>query len=103
MPMLEAYARSHYQKLLVDPLAAFLTRWFPVSPHYWTLLGGVLGLCLIPLLITQHAWLAVTALIASGYFDTIDGTVARMMNRNSAHGSVLDILTDRIVEFCAIF
>ena len=42
-------------------------------------------------------------LLISGYFDALDGTVARMAEQNSAKGTMIDIISDRIVEFAVIF
>ncbi|VEG91717.1 CDP-alcohol phosphatidyltransferase family protein [Legionella spiritensis] len=99
--MLEQSLRHHYQKFLVDPLVNKIDRWF--SPVHITLLSGVLGLLFIPALLMGYTILAIALLLASGYCDTLDGSLARHQNNPSSIGSVLDIMMDRFVEFTVLF
>ncbi len=47
-------------------------------------------------------YLAFTLLIITGYLDILDGSVARAVGYPSSIGAVLDIVSDRIVEFSVI-
>jgi len=49
-----------------------------------------------------EAVLSIFLLLLSGYFDTLDGSLARFQGKTSDFGSVLDILCDRIVEFAVV-
>ncbi len=95
--MLDSYLRNPYQRLLVDPIAARL----PTHPKVITLLACLLGVLTLPLL-PFSKWAAAGVLLASGYLDTLDGTVARMQERASPTGAALDILCDRAVESAVI-
>lgn len=99
--MLEQSLRHHYQKIMVDPLVKKINH--HLAPLQITLLSGLLGLLFIPVLLHGNALLAIFLLLASGYCDTLDGSLARHQNSFSPTGAVLDIVTDRIVEFAVIF
>ncbi|MCP3679332.1 MAG: CDP-alcohol phosphatidyltransferase family protein [Gammaproteobacteria bacterium] len=66
-------------------------------------LKNIYCLMIIPLMYAHHTLWAVTVLLLSGYFDALDGTVARASGRSSAQGTMLDIVSDRVVEFAVIF
>lgn len=98
--MLETHIGQRYQRLLVDPLATALARFF--SPNQITLLSLVVGLAAAPCIALEWHWLAAILLLLSGYLDTLDGTVARMTGRTSSFGAMLDITCDRLVEWGVI-
>lgn len=98
--MLEQIVRPLYQNLLVEPLVRIMGH--RVNPLHITLLAGIFGLLFIPVLFLGYPMSAIGLLIASGYCDTLDGSLARFQNKTTPLGTVLDIIIDRIVEFCAI-
>lgn len=98
--MLEQNLRHHYQKWFVDPIAKAFQH--HINPLYITILSGLLGLLVIPALYCSKIALALLLLVASGYLDTLDGTVARQTKTSSAFGSAMDIVTDRLVEISAV-
>ena len=98
--MLESWCRDYYQRWCVDQVAIRLApQW---SPLVVTLAGVLLGV----LAGITTAWhltlLPIILLLASGYCDTLDGTLARLRNESSALGSVCDIVADRVVEFAMV-
>jgi phosphatidylglycerophosphate synthase len=97
--MLEKYIRTAYQKVFVNQPAKLLIKHTSVTPNQITLLAALSGVLAGILLALQWSWLALIFLLLSGYFDTLDGTVARLADRSSAQGSALDIVSDRLVEF----
>ncbi len=97
--MLDSYARSPYQALLVEPIARRLTG---VPPNVITLAACAFGLATLPLLAFSMPLYAVIAMVISGYLDTLDGSIARIVNQTSNKGTVLDILSDRAVESAII-
>jgi phosphatidylglycerophosphate synthase len=99
--MLEYYCRQKYQYWLVDGVANVIGRY--LSPTHITLFAGLAGLASLLFLINGSSLLAIFLLLISGYADTLDGTVARNYGTSSPVGSVLDIMTDRAVEFGIIF
>ena len=99
--MIDSKFRNPYQKWIIAPLLKwpFLTR---RSPMGLTLLGLLFGL-LVPLLLFKgESLLALCSLAASGFFDTLDGSIARFQETTSQTGAALDITVDRIVEFCLV-
>ncbi len=102
--MLETYLRPTYQRFLVDPLAQLIhLKWQTVSPMSLTVCAMLSGIVSMLLLMMSQPAMAVLFLLLSGYFDTLDGTVARMRGVSSDKGAVLDIVSDRVVEFAIIF
>lgn len=99
--MIEQCIRPLYQRMLVDTPAQWLSPYLKANAI--TLLSGLLGVLVIPSMLLGWEALAVVLLLLSGYCDTLDGTVARLQPRASDWGSVLDICTDRLVEFSVIF
>lgn len=99
--MIEQYLRPLYQRLCVNPITPVLIE--RVTPNQVTLFSGVLGLLVIPALWLNLPYLAISLLLLSGYCDTLDGTIARLTNHSSDWGSVLDIMTDRVVEVGVVF
>lgn len=98
--MIEQTIRQPYQKIAVDPVARLLSDRF--SPNTITWLSGGLGVFVLPALMFNHPILALIVLLMSGYCDTLDGTLARLTNKATAWGSVLDITMDRLVEFWVV-
>ncbi|WP_133139289.1 CDP-alcohol phosphatidyltransferase family protein [Legionella genomosp. 1] len=99
--MIETYVRAPYQRILVDPIASVLRE--RISPNQLTLLSGLVGILTLPCLYLEAHFMAIILLLLSGFLDTLDGTVARLGSSASDWGSVLDITTDRLVEFIIIF
>ena len=97
--MLEQIGRNYYQRCLVNPVVRWID--FKVSPLVVTALSVLFGFLFIPLILISPM-LAIVSLLLSGYCDTLDGSLARHQNTTSDLGCVLDIIADRIVEFCAI-
>lgn len=98
--MLEQRYRQYYQQILVEPVVKVVGN---VSPTLVTVLSGIIGVLVVPVLYFHHQWLAVAILALSGYLDTLDGSLARINNTATELGGVLDIVMDRIVESAAVF
>lgn len=97
--MIEKALRGTYQTFFVDIIA----RKIRCSPYYMTLLAVLSGIfCAISIAGGQKG-VAIILLCLSGFFDTLDGTVARLHNQTSPLGSVLDIVSDRFVEWLVLF
>lgn len=98
--MLEQSIRNPYQIWLVDPLARWIG--FHLSPITITVLSGLVGILFIPFMVVGYTFCAIAVLLVSGYLDTLDGTLARFQKTHSDVGSLLDLMTDRVVEFAAV-
>ena len=86
---------------LIRPLAEAIAR-TGVSPNALTFIGFVVGLFAAFFFARGEQILAGLALLVAGFFDIIDGAVARVVKRETAFGGVLDSVVDRYVDF-AIF
>ena len=71
--------------LRISPNVLTITSLFPTLLATYNLAQGRL--------IVAGFWI-----IASGFFDVIDGAVARAIGQNSPFGAVLDSVTDRIAD-----
>lgn len=99
--MLEKHLRPSLEKLLILPLAKKIPRF--ITPFNITFSALLIG-CFVPLLAYfNYIYLAIFALLLSGYLDVLDGSLARLRQQSSVCGSVFDIISDRIVEFSAVF
>jgi archaetidylinositol phosphate synthase len=78
------------------------------GPNFWTWLGLILSI-ISAIMFSLHSpsvganWYTATFLgglflIIAGFFDAIDGTVARVTKRTSAIGSFLDSIIDKVSE-----
>ena len=99
--MLESYFRIYYQKWLGDNSAIIISKF--ASPNLITICGALFGILAAFLIGFNHPYWASIILITSGYFDSLDGTIARLTARTTPFGSALDIICDRLVEFAIIF
>jgi phosphatidylglycerophosphate synthase len=97
--MLEVYLRPIYQSCLVDPIAKRLSQY---SPALITYLACASGVMVVPALVYNMPMLAIGFLLFSGFLDTLDGTVARINNKASDKGIILDIASDRMVEVAVL-
>jgi CDP-diacylglycerol--glycerol-3-phosphate 3-phosphatidyltransferase len=69
-----------------------------VTPNMVTIAGLLLHIVIIWLILTDYWLLAALSLIIFGLFDTLDGELARLQQRTSDFGMILDATTDRIKE-----
>ncbi len=96
--MIDSYYRSFYQRHVVAPLLKIpLAK--RLHPNACSCIAVLLGIAIYPLALYQHPKWAVLFLMLSGFFDTMDGSLARAFNKRSNMGAVLDITFDRLVEW----
>lgn len=93
--MIDQRLRPAFQKVFVDSIARFLGN--KIKPNTITLLALSVGL-LSAVSLYFDKYLCVFLLLLSGYLDILDGSVARLQNASSNFGTLLDILSDRLVE-----
>lgn len=100
--MLEHMIRPVYQRWLVDPIVEYIGD--RLSPITVTILSGLCGGAVwVALSLFSAPYWAVLFLLLSGYFDTLDGSLARAQQRTSPVGASVDITMDRLVEFFIIY
>ena len=94
--MLDTHARK-YVNPIIELGAKFLLK-LKLTPNNVTILALLLGVSTSIFLYFDMQIIAVTLLWVSGYLDAVDGAMARRSNSSSSLGTLLDIVSDRIVE-----
>ena len=94
--MLDTHARK-YVNPIIELGAKFLLR-LKLTPNNVTIIALLLGISTSIFLYFDMQIIAVTLLWVSGYLDAVDGAMARRSNSSSSFGTLLDIVSDRIVE-----
>jgi len=98
-------SRTHFRRLFsraVEGPSVTALRALHVTPNQLTTCGLIVA-GIAAYLLTQ-GWLLATGLVllASGFFDLLDGALARRTGQATAFGAVLDSVSDRIGE-AAVF
>ena len=94
--MLENKLRPKFQTIFVAPVAKKLSHYF--TPNQVSIFALGCGLFSALFLVFDWVLASIILLLLSGYFDVVDGSIARIKNESSAFGTMLDILSDRMVE-----
>lgn len=84
---------------ILRPLAKKTTE---INPNTLTLFGLLLSLISAYFFARQELYLAGTFLLAGGFFDALDGLVARENNRTTRFGGFLDSVCDRFADVAII-
>ena len=75
----------------------FLAR-TPLTPNVVSWLGFILTLGAAALIITGHPFAAGFVVLLAGFFDILDGSLARLTKKVTPFGAVLDSTLDRLSE-----
>lgn|SRR5699024_10755616 len=94
--MLDTHARK-YVNPIIELGAKFLLK-LNLTPNNVTILALLIGVSTSIFLYFDMQISAVILLWVSGYLDAVDGAMARKSNSSSSFGTLLDIVSDRIVE-----
>jgi CDP-diacylglycerol--glycerol-3-phosphate 3-phosphatidyltransferase len=70
----------------------------PVTPNILTWLGFLITAGATALIVTEHLFAAGFVVLVAGLFDMLDGALARMTNRVTRFGGILDSTLDRVSE-----
>ncbi len=92
----DEFIKAYYSRMEKLVIAIGLTR---LSPNTISFVATVLGLAAAFFFFTNHTFTAGAFLLLSGLLDTMDGTVARLTQRASKFGAIIDSSLDRYVEF----
>ena len=82
---------------LTEPIARFLSK-TPIGPSAITWFGFSLSVGGAVLIVTEHLLAAGFIVLIAGFFDMLDGTLARHNNQVSPFGAALDSTLDRLSE-----
>lgn len=97
---------SGFRKNIASYLTRVIVQFFartPITPNIITCFGFVLTLGAATLIITRHLFAAGFVVLIAGFFDMIDGALARSTNRVTQFGGVLDSTLDRLSEAALMF
>jgi len=70
----------------------------PITPSAITWFGFILALGAAALIITEHLFAAGFLVLIAGFFDILDGALARRIEKVTPFGAVLDSTLDRLFE-----
>ena len=82
---------------LSEPVARLLAR-TPITPNAITWFGFLVTIGAAALIITEHIFAAGFVVLVAGFFDILDGALARYTNQTTPFGAVLDSTLDRLSE-----
>jgi CDP-diacylglycerol--glycerol-3-phosphate 3-phosphatidyltransferase len=82
---------------LTEPAVQFLARRH-ITPTTLTLTGFVITLGAAALLATGYLFIAGFVVLVAGFFDMLDGALARRTNQVTRFGAVLDSVLDRVSD-----
>ena len=89
--------RNAVANYLTHPVVRFLTR-TSITPTTITCFGFSLAVGAAALIITGHLFAAGLVVLLAGFFDILDGALARHTNQTTRFGAVLDSTLDRLAE-----
>jgi len=96
MPKLEK-TRKNISECVTRPIASILAR-TPLTPNALTWLGFCITIAAAALIATEHLLVAGIVVLVAGFFDMLDGALARATNRVTRFGGILDSTLDRVSE-----
>ena len=98
--MLEKYFHKYTNGTFFIKISEICSRY--LSPNQITAASFVTGILSLPALYMGWCFVATVLLFLSGFFDFMDGKVARMLGIDSLKGAIYDIMSDRAVESAVI-
>lgn len=96
MPML-AEIRNAAAGYLSRPAVQLLAR-TRITPNIISWFGFLLALAATALIVTGHVFAAGLVVLVAGFFDMLDGALARLTNQATRFGGILDSILDRFAE-----
>lgn len=90
-------ARRALGRYFTEPVVKILAK-TPITPNMLTWIGLLVAIAAGVLVALGHLFAAGWVVLFSGLFDLLDGALARVTNRVSIFGGVLDSTIDRIGE-----
>ncbi len=92
---------SQSRKSLADyftrPVVRLLAK-TPITPNTISWLGFLVAIVAVALIITGHLFAAGVIVLVAGFFDILDGALARSTDQNTKFGAILDSSLDRLSE-----
>jgi CDP-diacylglycerol---glycerol-3-phosphate 3-phosphatidyltransferase len=82
---------------VTQPIVKLISR-TPLTPNAVTWIGFVITVGAGVLVVTEHLLAAGIVALVAGFFDMLDGALARLTERTSRFGAILDSTLDRLCE-----
>ncbi|MGD0780881.1 MAG: CDP-alcohol phosphatidyltransferase family protein [Dehalococcoidales bacterium] len=92
-----ASIRKTLAKYITEPIVTLVAK-TPLTPNIITLIGFIITIGAGALVVTEHFLAAGIIVLVAGLFDMLDGALARMTNKTTRFGAILDSTLDRISE-----
>ena len=92
-----AEGRKSIAYRFTEPVVRLLSK-TPITPSAITWFGFLLTVSAAVLIITEHLLVAGLVVLIAGFFDMLDGALARHTNQATHFGAVLDSTLDRLSE-----
>jgi len=93
--LVEVHENAAYH--ITRPVVRLIAR-TSITPNTLTWTGLLLSVGAAALIVTEHLFAAGFLVLFAGLFDTLDGALARLTNKTTLFGAVLDSTIDRISE-----
>jgi CDP-diacylglycerol--glycerol-3-phosphate 3-phosphatidyltransferase len=87
---------------LTEPVVRLLAK-TDLSPNTLTILGFLLCIGVASVLATGHIFLGGFLVLLCGWFDLLDGALARLTGQTTTFGALLDSTIDRLSEAALLF
>ncbi len=101
--MIEKYIEPFSTRLILQPISYIAVKFFSNNPNFYTILATLTGFLGAVFVYYDFLWGGILLFLISGICDMLDGYIARLVNRVSNIGAVVDIISDRFVEFSIVF
>ncbi|MCT4595210.1 MAG: CDP-alcohol phosphatidyltransferase family protein [Anaeromicrobium sp.] len=98
--MLDTYGRK-YVNPIINNFAKTLLK-FKLTPNWVTVMSLILGFISALLIYWDITITGVVTLWISGFLDSVDGAMARIIKKSTSWGTLMDITFDRLVEMAII-
>jgi CDP-diacylglycerol--glycerol-3-phosphate 3-phosphatidyltransferase len=92
-----ASARKIIASNVAQPIVKLISR-TPLTPDAITWIGFAITLAAGALVVTEHLLAAGIVVLVAGLFDMLDGALARLTNKVTRFGAILDSTLDRVSE-----
>ena len=89
--------RPSLGRVLTDPVVRLIAR-IGITPNTLTIIGFFVNVITAWMLATDHLFLAGFLVLFSGWFDMLDGALAKLMRKTTRFGALLDSTVDRFSE-----
>jgi phosphatidylglycerophosphate synthase len=90
-------------KKVYEPVGILLARRTKITPNIITIISVIIGVFAAISFFKEKPLLGATLLFISGFFDLLDGVVAREREKASKFGAVFDWLADKFVDGFLLF